>query len=153
MLQRAGLRFNRLCLAPLLGTSINIKVTIQLCLRREDHSDRPAGRPQVSSGWSRGSMLSRIGAMFASNTGRRTPGKRNPIRCRVSLGGIRSAISSEIQKYPLFPHSQETACRISFRQRPCIQLVEGCTLSNSRSRGYLSIRCSLIDHTDALTRV
>jgi hypothetical protein len=49
------------------------------------------------------SMLSRVGAMFASKTGRRTPGKRNPIRCRVRLGAIRSAMSSEIQKHPPYP--------------------------------------------------
>jgi hypothetical protein len=48
-------------------------------------------------------MLSRVEASLPLSTGRRTPEKINSIRCRVSLGAIRSAISSEIQKHSPIP--------------------------------------------------
>jgi hypothetical protein len=57
-------------------------------------------------------------------------------------------------KTPLYPPTPKKLPAGSLSVSGLVfRCVEDCTLSNSRTRGYLSIRCSLIDHTDPLTTV
>jgi hypothetical protein len=55
-------------------------------------------------------MLSRVGAMFASNTGRRTPKKKKSISLSCVFGRhTLGDIERNSKTPPLSPHTQETA--------------------------------------------